>query len=138
VVTSPQKLAAEILAELAKALKNEDESALRELHSRVMQKRKRAAMPTSRKDAAKARAREAIPSDPETAKRFSNFPSREALENYLQDRYPEKVSIAMLARSLKVPVTKADNYDSLLDKIVDATVGYRLRAEAIRGRHSPS
>lgn len=121
-------MAAEILAELTKALKSANVRALSELHAKVVSKAKGA----SRQQEAEKKASREI--DEKTARRFSEFSSRETLYEHLEREYPEKLAIANLARSISVPVTKADTYESLSDKIVDATVGYRLRSKAIRGR----
>lgn len=127
--TLRDKMAAEILAELTKALKSQSAHALPDLHEKIFPKKRG---PSRRQEPEKKLARTI---DEETAKRFSEFSSRESLHRYLQKEYPEKLSIANLARSISVPVTKADNYESLIDKIIDATVGYRLRSKAIRGRN---
>jgi hypothetical protein len=124
-----QKWISDILGEIAKAVKSGDTVRISDLHSRVMGRQ-------SRKSPNQANRLEAqLPLD--VTGEFSSFASREALERHLEERFPSKADIAVVARSLKVPVTKADNYDALVDKIVNATVGYRLRAEAIRGRPDP-
>lgn len=126
--TQRENLMAEILVELSKALQNKNNRALSELHAKIFPNRMRS---FSRQEPMRKPARAV---DEETAKRFSEFPSREALQEHLEKEFPEKLAIANLARSISVPVTKADNYETLSDKIVDATVGYRLRSKAIRGR----
>lgn len=65
--------------------------------------------------------------------KFSRFETREELQRFLSKTYPRKSEIEPLLRSLRIPVIKTDAYDSMIDKIVDATVGYRLRSQAIRG-----
>jgi hypothetical protein len=44
-----------------------------------------------------------------------------------------KADLVELARLLDVPVTKSDNIERLREKVVEATVGYRLASKAIRG-----
>jgi hypothetical protein len=121
-----QKWISDILSEVTKAVKSGDTVRISDLHSRVMGRQLRKPL----KQAAKPEMQ--LPLD--VSGDFSSFASREELEQHLEERFPSKADIAIVARSLKVPVTKADNYDALVDKIVNATVGYRLRAEAIRGR----
>lgn len=42
--------------------------------------------------------------------------------------------LAALAKLLDIPVTKRDSVEHVKRKIVDATIGFRLRSQAIRGR----
>jgi hypothetical protein len=64
---------------------------------------------------------------------FSKFESRERLQDFLSKKYARKTDIEPVMRALRIPVIKTDTYDVMIDKIVDATVGYRLRSQAIRG-----
>lgn len=123
-----EKMLAQMLSEIAKALKNGDESRIRELHARLGGRR------PPKPSSAKQIQSPGLPLEFDLAGKFSRFESREALEDHLLETYPSKADIAIVARALKTPVTKADSYDSLMNKIVDATVGYRLRAETIRGK----
>ncbi|NSX33193.1 hypothetical protein HTK96_07405 [Brevundimonas vesicularis] len=71
--------------------------------------------------------------DGKLREKFSRFENREELQRFLSSSYPRKSDIEPLLRSLRVPVIKTDAYEAMVDKIVDATVGYRLRSQAIRG-----
>lgn len=42
--------------------------------------------------------------------------------------------LAALAKLLDIPVTKRDSVEHVRRKIVDATIGFRLRSQAIRGK----
>lgn len=46
---------------------------------------------------------------------------------------PTKTDLVNLARHLDLPVSKRDTVEQLSDRIVDTTIGYRLRSAAIRG-----
>lgn len=43
-----------------------------------------------------------------------------------------------LSRQLELPVTRTDRVEQLRQGILDATIGYRLRSQAIRGNQGPS
>jgi hypothetical protein len=64
---------------------------------------------------------------------FTRFESREALEKHLRVVAASKTDVEAIARALRLPVLKSEPVEVLLDRIVDATVGYRLRSSAIRG-----
>ncbi len=59
--------------------------------------------------------------------------SRDAALALLGERARTRSSLQALSRSLDLPVQKTDSADRLRDRIVEATVGFRLRSEAIRG-----
>lgn len=67
---------------------------------------------------------------------FSRFESKEELKAYLQKRHPTKSAIIDIARALHVPAPKTDDYDALLDRVIEATLGYKLRSRAVRGPSS--
>lgn len=64
---------------------------------------------------------------------LSNAESREAGENYLNDQNLNRANLQALARKLDIPVRKGDNMGAIRENIVEATIGYRLRSDAIRG-----
>ena len=121
------RLIAAILSEVTKVIKSGDEQRIRDLYVRLLGKEK-----PGRSSQKVGKVQQELKL--EDAESFANFETREQLEAHLEEAYPSKHEIAAVARVLKAPVTKADNYESLLNKIVDATVGYRLRSETIRGR----
>lgn len=67
---------------------------------------------------------------------FMAFSSREDLEAHLKRKYSMRTDLEKVARTLQVPITKTDTYDSLVNKVVDSTLGYKLRSSAIRGDSS--
>lgn len=64
---------------------------------------------------------------------FLRFETRESLESHILERYQTKTEIVALAKKLRVHTTKADDLNTVINKIIDATLGYRLRQKAIRG-----
>jgi len=59
--------------------------------------------------------------------------TRETAEALLNEWAPKKAQLEAVAKALSVPVQKIDTADQIKNKIIDATVGYRLRSHAIRG-----
>ncbi len=59
--------------------------------------------------------------------------SREAGISFLERHELNKRSLEQIARRLDLPVLREDTSGRLIQKIVEATLGPRLNAEAIRG-----
>jgi hypothetical protein len=52
----------------------------------------------------------------------------------LNECCPGKNSLERLARHIDIPVIPRDNINTLKEKIIEATIGYRLRSIAIQGK----
>ncbi|WP_147445101.1 hypothetical protein [Corallococcus sp. CA053C] len=65
--------------------------------------------------------------------RLRSFQSREEGAALLVDRYPTKSLLQGLARHLDVHVAKEDDVEMIRNKIIETTIGYRLRSSAVRG-----
>jgi hypothetical protein len=63
--------------------------------------------------------------------------SREAGQEYLDEQNLSRADLQALARVLDIPVRKGDNMYAIKESIVEATIGYRLRSDAIRGSIQP-
>lgn len=59
--------------------------------------------------------------------------NRSDASKFLDDNYGTKKALEQIARHLDVVVTKQDKTETLRDRIIEATVGARLRSEAIQG-----
>ncbi len=66
--------------------------------------------------------------------RLSGIQSREEALKALEEACPTGKQLEQLARSLDLPVQREDTVQRLRDKIVEATVGFKLRSDAIQGR----
>lgn len=64
---------------------------------------------------------------------LASVESREAGEEYLKNEKLSRADLQALARVLDIPVRKGDNMDAIRESVVEATIGYRLRSDAIRG-----
>jgi hypothetical protein len=65
--------------------------------------------------------------------RLSAFLNREAAVEYLSSGHATRKALEPLARALDIPIMKQDKTENLRDKIVEATVGARIRSLAIQG-----
>lgn len=59
--------------------------------------------------------------------------SRSDASKFLEDSFGTKKTLEQIARHLDVLVSKQDKVETLRDRIIEATVGARLRSEAIQG-----
>lgn len=59
--------------------------------------------------------------------------SRQDAQALLEEQYSSKKALELIARKLDIPITRQDKVDDLRDKIVEATVGARIRSQAIQG-----
>jgi hypothetical protein len=59
---------------------------------------------------------------------------REQGLSLLRDYGPSKSSLEMIGRKLDIPISQRDNMETLREKIIEATIGYRLRSMAIQGK----
>lgn len=61
--------------------------------------------------------------------------SRAEASEYLEKNFGTKKVLEQIARSFDVVVSKQDKTETLRDRIIEATVGARLRSEAIQGNN---
>jgi hypothetical protein len=59
--------------------------------------------------------------------------SRQEAQAFLDARYSSKKAMEMIARRLDLPIVRQDKVEDLRDKVVEATVGARIRSQAIQG-----
>lgn len=65
--------------------------------------------------------------------KLTMFSSRAEASQFMEATFETKKTLDRIARHLDVPVLKQDKVETLRDKIIEATVGARLRSEAIKG-----
>ena len=70
----------------------------------------------------------------EAKERLRVFEERESGREYLRVTFATKLVIERFARFLDLPVQRADTFDAIVEKIVEAEIGSRLRSEAVRGK----
>jgi hypothetical protein len=66
--------------------------------------------------------------------KLTNTNSRQEASDFLLVTFETKKPLEQLARFLDLPVLKQDKVENLREKIIEATVGARLRSEAIKGK----
>jgi hypothetical protein len=60
--------------------------------------------------------------------------SREAGDSVLREKVPNRSGLEAIARFLQLPVQRDDTVERLRAKIVENTIGSRLRSDAIQGK----
>lgn len=73
----------------------------------------------------------------ETVAKLTGAASRSEAAKFLDENFWTKKALEQVARHLDVVVSKQDKAETLRDKIIEATVGARLRSEAIQGVTEP-
>ena len=84
------------------------------------------------------RAKDELPSEArldlvDIVAKLTESPSRAEASKLLESGYETKKTLEQIARHLDVAVLRQDKAETLRDKIIEATVGARLRSEAIKG-----
>lgn len=69
----------------------------------------------------------------ETVAKLTASASRSEASKLLEDGFATRKALEQIARHLDVVVSKQDKAETLRDRIIEATVGARLRSEAIQG-----
>lgn len=87
----------------------------------------------------KASARTVVGSDAESmiqvaSERLRRLSTREAGLDYLRAQFRNRSELFQLARALDIPADNHDPRSKLEERIVEATIGFRLRSDAIQNR----
>jgi hypothetical protein len=82
----------------------------------------------------KAKVRRADVSPEDVVRRLRATRSRDAGLSYLEDTRSTKLELEQIARTVDIPVQRSDTSERLREKIIEATIGFRLRSEAVHGR----
>lgn len=64
---------------------------------------------------------------------ITSLPNRQDAQALLDLKFPSKKALEAIARQLDIPIIRQDKVEDLRDKIVEATVGARIRSQAIQG-----
>lgn len=70
---------------------------------------------------------------PDIVAKLISSASRADAAKFLDEGFGTKKTLEQIARHLDVVMSKQDKAETLRDKIIEATVGARLRSEAIQG-----
>lgn len=68
--------------------------------------------------------------------KLTNFASRDEAQLFLDSNCTTRKALEPIARNLDIPILKQDKVDILRDKIIEATVGARIRSQAIQGNNA--
>ncbi len=117
-----------ILRHLVDAFERRNSKEIARIRSVILDKER----DSKRPQASKGRSRRKINAE-SLRFEFSEFQSRDELSDHIRNLYPAKADVEAVARALRLPVMKTDNTDTLVERVVGATLGYKLRSSAIRG-----
>lgn len=70
---------------------------------------------------------------PQIRSTLENMATREEGTEFLENACRSKEDLIRLAKYIDIPVQKTDNVSQLRERIIEATIGYRLRSAAIQG-----
>lgn len=70
---------------------------------------------------------------PAVITKLTDFTSREEAQRFLDENFGGRKLLEPIARKLDIPIMSQDKVDVLRDKIIEATVGARMRSQAIQG-----
>lgn len=65
--------------------------------------------------------------------KLTAFANREEAQQFLNANFSTRKSVELIARKLDIPISKQDKVETLRDKVIEATVGARVRSQAIQG-----
>ena len=65
---------------------------------------------------------------------LNTISDRDEAVKYLDGLNVQRLSLEDILRKLDYPFTKKDNLEKLKQKIIEATIGFRLRSNAIQGK----
>lgn len=131
-----RKVLAEVLNGLGRVAAEGDGETLHRLYLVLAAKKandKKQVRPTEKKPSETSTPAQLFDSDDSLREQLYAFESRDALANFVEERFPRKADIVAVSRIVKVAVNKNDDYEAMLDRLIDATIGYKLRSRAIRG-----
>lgn len=131
-----RKVLAEVLSGLGRVAAEGDGETLHRLYLVLSAKKasdKKQIKPSDKKLLDINTSAQLFDSDDSLREQLYAFESRDALANFVEEKFPRKADIIAVSRIVKVAVNKNDDYDALLDRLIDATIGYKLRSRAIRG-----
>jgi len=118
------------LQELAKQLKNLTEQQVQDV---LNGKSKLSLVVIDKEKSMQNRLPDENPQFEEITDYLKQLDSRESGLNYLQKYRFTKDYLQKLARFIDIPTQRTETKDELLQRIIEATIGYRLNSQAIQG-----
>lgn len=70
--------------------------------------------------------------------KISAMATRPEAQEFLDAKFPSRKLLEPIARKLDIPIVKQDRLEALRDKIIEATVGARIRSQTIQGTGAPA
>lgn len=69
--------------------------------------------------------------------RLDSCQSRDDAERIIEEMSFSKAALRQITKAFELPYTKDDSVSRLVERIVESTVGFRLRSQAIQGKGEP-
>lgn len=66
--------------------------------------------------------------------KLHSMQTREEGEIFLKKNYGTKEDLLHISRAADIPVHKKDTVAEIIEKLIEATIGFRIRSAAIQGR----
>ena len=63
---------------------------------------------------------------------INTMKDRQDVEYYLSTYFPSRLALSSIAKLLDIPVSKKDNIEHIRSKIIEGTIGFKLRSQAIQ------
>ena len=68
-------------------------------------------------------------------KKLDGFSSRDEAHSFFAENFPSRKALELVARKLDIWTTKNDKAEAIREKIIESTVGARIRSQAIQGNN---
>ncbi|MFV0129396.1 hypothetical protein ACLGI4_17075 [Streptomyces sp. HMX112] len=95
-----------------------------------------ACVPVHRRGSGKKAQDQPVPDPDKVRSALTALSSREEGNDYVRTLGLNKEGLRTLADALDLPMSRSETVEGIIDRIVEATIGYRIRSEAIRGREN--
>ncbi|WP_208911597.1 hypothetical protein [Paracidovorax avenae] len=70
---------------------------------------------------------------PKILQKLDSFSSRDEAHSFFAENFSSRKALELLARKLDILTTKNDKAEIIREKIIESTVGARIRSQAIQG-----
>lgn len=67
------------------------------------------------------------------SKALHKMSTRDEGIRFLKENYGTRAELVLLSKTIDVPVHKTDTVEMVIEKIVEATIGFRTRSAAVQG-----
>lgn len=134
--SSAKKLVVSLLRDLARQIQAMDDSEVESVLAG--QSRIEIRPPVAKPEGSRTRSRCADKDLARLQYRLRHTDTRQRARDLIDELLHTKAELTRFARALDIPVPKSISSEQIKDRLVEGTVGYRLRSAAIRGNATES